>query len=208
VKLIINTGGDSVMGAARSVAGLLASLLLAGCQATPSPTALVATPEVVVPSGVASTWTAEEVTQKALADIALTERQLGRVLAPARIIRVVPLPPGAEYHVRQLDGSGDMGTGWSFDNPSWTVEAVGTFASFGMPGEDGPVSSAGTHGYFSYVDSGGGNVGDAGGSRGFFPCWFRYPQSADTQLGGFIPMEGTCNPTSGEPGPTVTPTQH
>jgi hypothetical protein len=30
-------------------------------------------------------------------------------------------------------------------------------------------------------------------------------QSADTQLGGFIPMEGTCDPTSGPPGSTFTP---
>ena len=39
-----------------------------------------------------------EPAQRALADIARTERKLGRVLAPARIIRVVLLPPGAEYN--------------------------------------------------------------------------------------------------------------
>ena len=197
-----------MMGAARSAAVrvatlILATVILAGCQATTSPTALVATPEVLV---AVSAWTAEEVSQRALADIANTERLLGRVLAPARIIRVVLLPPGAEYHVRQLDGIDYLPSTWTNDGPSWTVEAVGTFASFGMPGEDGPVTSAGTHGYFSYVDSGGVSVGDAGGSRMFFPCWFRYPQPADTQLGGFIPMEGTCDPTSGEPAPTVAPT--
>jgi hypothetical protein len=188
----------------RRVAGLLATLLLAGCQASPAPAVVVPTPEVVVAPRIAAGWTAAAVTQRALADIALTERQLGRVLAPARILRVVRLPPGAEYHLRKPQGIAYLGTGWNDEDPTWMVEAVGTFASFGVPGEDGPVNAAGTHGYFTYIEERGVTVGDAGGSGGFFPCWFRYPQPEDT------PMEGTCDPTSGgSPStfalPTLTP---
>ena len=63
-----------------------------------------------------------------LAEIAASERTLGRALAPPRIIRIQLLRAGELYAMRRLDGSNPDGGGMApSDGPGWMVEAVGTF---------------------------------------------------------------------------------
>jgi hypothetical protein len=70
-----------------SLRALLAVLLLVGCQAEAEAPIEPAPPDpaIVIPLGVVSTQTAQQVVQKMLAEIATNEQKLGHALAPPRI---------------------------------------------------------------------------------------------------------------------------
>ena len=143
----------------------------------------VVQPEVVIPPGVTSTQTAEEVAQKMLDVIAVNERAVGRALAPPRIIRIQLLKPGDVYYARRLDGSSGVGLSWSRGGPSWAVEAVGTFID--PIGRDGGVAtSIGTHGVYVWGDGG-------SWTYDWFPCWVRTSEQYHANE-----MEGQCEPPS------------
>ena len=151
---------------------LLAALLLTGCGAPPGvgpmdpvgPTDDSRPPEV-------------RFGEEMLAEIMANEQKLGRVLAPARVIRVQRLGEGELYELRRFDGSNPDGGGVSpSDGPGWVVEAVGTFVDEN-PGT-GQIDALGTHGVHLWGDAGGESVG-------FIPCWTRQPTPPDR-------MEGQC----------------
>jgi hypothetical protein len=111
-------------GASFSRAGvLLWAAVLVGCgesQTTfatePEPPA----PVVVIPPGIVSSRTADEVPRLMLDEIATSERRLGRALAPARIVRIQLLRPGEMYEARHFDGTNPGGVGMSPDGgPGW-----------------------------------------------------------------------------------------
>jgi hypothetical protein len=116
-------------------------------------------PEIIVPPGVSTKRTADEVGRLMLFEIAQNERTLGRPLAEPRIIRIQLLRPGEMYPQRRLGGSnpggGAIGPG---KVPGWVVEAVGTFVDDGL----GP-RSWGMHGFRMWAD-------DGSEAFGFFPC--------------------------------------
>lgn len=167
------------------MAAILAALLLSGCGSDVVPR--VVPPPIIVPPGVVSSQTADQVAQKMLAEIEANERKLGRSLAPARIIRIQLLRKGELYEARHFDGSNPQGFGMSPDGgPGWMVEAVGTFI-----GEDpttGRIDSLGTHGFHLWDDEG-------GESTGFIPCWTRLPTPPDL-------MEGQCQQGGDSPSDT------
>jgi len=153
----------------RSAAGLLVGLILfGGCTSTepsasPDGVGPSAPPLVVIPPGVVSSQSAQQVAQKMLAEIAANERTLGRVLAPAHIIRIQLLQPGETYLMTHLDGTNPGGSGMSPDGgPGWMVEATGTF--FHKDRQTGQIDAQGTHGFHLWDD-----VGSE--SFGFIPCW-------------------------------------
>lgn len=158
------------MGFGRIVAVVASTLLLGGCLPQQAP-------EVIVPPGVTSTRTADEVGRMMLAEIAANERTLGRPLAQPRIIRIQLLRAGEMYPMRRLDGSNpDGGAMAPSDGPGWMVEAVGTF--LGTDDDIGQVVSRGTHGFHLWDDAG-------GEAMGFFPCWAVDPMPPNE-------MEGSC----------------
>ena len=137
-----------------------------------SPSLIVpASPEVVIPSGVVSSQTVEQVVAGARARNAEMERELGRSLAPFRIIRIQLLRPGEMYTLRHLDGTlspdrgGGVRTGGTFSNdvPTWIVETTGTYVR-GIPGTGDGLAERGTHGF---VWSG----NNDNGGEWFIPCW-------------------------------------
>jgi hypothetical protein len=137
--------------------------------------------EVIIPPGVISTQTADQVSNRMLGVIADNERAVGRALAPPRIIRIQLLRPGDAWSIVQLDGTGSMGGGVDPEQhgPAWLVEAVGTFID--PIGRDGGLpTSIGTHGYRIWGDNG-------RGSYDWFPCWVR---TLDEFNAGN--MEGVC----------------
>jgi len=144
-------------------------------------------PEVIIPPGVATTRTAEEVAQMMLAEIATNERAVGRALAPPRIIRIQLLGPRDIYYVRYLsDGRIGLDATPRRGAPSWVVDAVGTFID--PIGRDGGLAtSIGTHGYYMWGD-------DGLGAYEWFPCWVR---TSDEYGSGN--MEGQCGPPSAGP---------
>jgi hypothetical protein len=160
---------------ARAAVALLAMLLLAGC----SHVEQIIGPQTVVPPGVQSSQTAAQVTQKMLAEIAASEKTLGRALAPARIMRIQLLRAGEMFELKHFDGTNPDQVGMSPDDgPGWMVEAVGTF--IGVDPQTDQIDSLGTHGFHLW--------GDAGGeSWGFIPCWTRRPMPAESK-------EGVCQP--------------
>ena len=162
---------------------VLALLLPAGCQesspdVSQTPDALAANrPLIVIPPGVVSSQTAADVEGKMLAQIASNERLLGRVLAPARIIRIQLLRDGEPYPLRRFDGSNPNGAAVSpSGGPGWVVEAVGTFV--GVDPATGQIDALGTHGLHLWDDAGGEGFA-------FLPCWTRVPTLGDD-------MEGSC----------------
>ena len=159
----------------RLSAGLLAVLLLAGCDQVHQ----LMGPETVVPPGVQSTHSAAEVSQRMLDAIAADEKTLGRSLAPARIIRVQLLRQGELYEFKRFDGTNPNGIGASPDGgPGWMVEAVGTFVA--TDPRTGRIDNFGTHGFHLWADQG-------GESAGFFPCWTAQNLRPED-------MEGVCPP--------------
>ena len=152
----------------RGIAGALmaASIAVSAC-GSPGP-------EIIVPAGVSTKRTADEVGRMMLFEIAQHERTLGRSLAEPRIIRIQLLRPGEMYPHRRLDGSNPDGVASGPSNqPGWMVEAVGTFVS----DRRGPTTW-GMHGFRMWED-------DGSETFGFFPC------------GGEVPLdpsieEGTC----------------
>ena len=123
----------------RASALLLAALLLTGCGAPPGagPMTRVGPTDDTGPTG-------QMFGDKMLAEIAANEQQLGRVLAPARIIRIKRLREDERYELRHFDGSNPDGLAFSpSDGPGWMVEAVGTFI-----GED----AIGSHGFHLWDD--------------------------------------------------------
>ncbi len=148
------------------------------------PTGGVSQPEpaVIIPPGVASTQTAEQVAEKMLAAIAANEQVVGRALAPPRIIRIQLLRPGEVYSMRRLDGTGSLGDLSPRGRaPGWVVEAVGTFID--PIGRDGGLATnIGTHGFRIWGD-------DGLGAYDWFPCWVR--TSAEFHANE---MEGQCAP--------------
>ena len=155
-----------------------------------SPSASVpSSPEIVIPAGAVSTRTMEEVAAAAQVRNAEMERELGRALAPFRIIRIQLLRPGDSYTLRHLDGTvspdrgGGIRTGGDFQNdvPTWVVETTGTYVR-SVPGTGAGYDERGTHGFVWLADN------DNGGER-FIPCWSRLavePTLAPAE------MEGTC----------------
>ena len=104
---------------------LAITMLIAACESTVT---VQPTPEVIIPPGVISTQTADQVVQRTLAMIADNEQQLGRRLAEPRIVRVQLLRAGEVYPFRRLDGTGDFGeVGPGAEGPGWMVESIGTF---------------------------------------------------------------------------------
>lgn len=152
--------------------------LATGCQELG--TVFPAQPEVIVPPGVISTQTADEVAKRVLDEIAANERKLGRALVPARIIKIQLLREGETFWTNRLDGTNPnkMGLGLSpGDGAGWVVEAVGTFLSFERENPQA-LSAMGTHGFRLYAD---------GGGAGFtyYPCWTLRPAPASE-------LEGNC----------------
>ncbi|HEX5828582.1 MAG TPA: hypothetical protein VFY23_13740 [Candidatus Limnocylindrales bacterium] len=135
---------------------LLAMLLAAACSATEVVERAVAgPPEIVVPPGIRSTQTADQVMARVRAEIATNERRLGRRLQAPRIARVELVREGQLF---ALPGGGGMSPN---DGPGWMVEAYGTFAEWGS---GGGVETLATHAFLRYDDAGG------GGSM-LIPCW-------------------------------------
>lgn len=152
---------------------LAGASLFGACTSLP----IAPAPEIIIPPGVESTQTAEQVARRMLDEIAANERKLGRALATARIIRIQLLRAGEMYELRRLDGTNPDGAGMSPDGgPGWVVEAMGTFV-----GEDfrtGQVESRGMHGFHLWDDAG-------GESYGFIPCWTSRPMPRED-------LEGSC----------------
>ena len=112
--------------------------------------------------------------EKMLAEIAAGEQKLGRVLAPARIVRVQWVAAGERYELRHFDGSSTNG---AMGGPGWVVEAVGTFIDdYSSPGR---IDALGTHGFHMWSETGENEGG------GFIPCWTRQPTPPDQ-------LEGRC----------------
>jgi hypothetical protein len=110
-----------------------------------------------------------------LALIAANERRLGRVLAPARIIRIQWVDTGELFELRHFDGSNTNG---AIGGPGWGVEAVGTFIDdYSSPGQ---IDALGTHGFYMWSDTEG-----ESSAYGFIPCWTRQPMPPDQ-------LEGQC----------------
>ena len=132
---------------------------------------------VVIPPGIVSTQTADQVTRKMLDEIAANERRLGRVLAPARILRVQLLRNGEMYPTSRFDGTNPDGAALGpTDGPGWVVEAVGTFMYYDR--NTGLLESMSMHAFHEWDDAGG---------EGWIahPCWVRGPRPP----GGF---DGIC----------------
>ena len=158
------------------LAAILAALLLSACG--PDGVPAIVRPPVVVPPGVVSSQTADQVAEKMLTEIEANERKLGRSLAQARIIRIQLLRNGELYEARHFDGSNPHGVGMSpSGGPGWMVEAVGTF--IGEDPSTGEIDSLGTHGFHLWND-------DGGESTAFIPCWTRLAAPPEA-------MEGQCS---------------
>jgi hypothetical protein len=156
------------MGSARIAVVVLAVIVVGACIGSNNP-------RVVIPPGVTSTRTADEVRRFMLAEIAANERTLGRALAPARVIRIQLLRSGEIYETRHFDGTNPDGAGMSpSDGPGWMVEAIGTFVS--TDDSTGAVVARGTHGFHLYDDAG-------GESWAFIPCWTLSPLPPEQKEG-------------------------
>jgi hypothetical protein len=119
----------------------------------------------------------EKFGEKMLEEIAASEQRLGRVLAPARIVRIQWVGAGKRYELRHFDGSTTNG---AIGGPGWMVEAVGTFIDdYSSPGQ---IDALGTHGFHLWSDTG-------AESFGFIPCWTRQPMPPDQ-------LEGQCEGVS------------
>jgi hypothetical protein len=164
----------AMKGLTRLIIVSLAALFLIGCQGVdvkvPS-----ASPQIVIPPGVPSKQTADQVAQKMLDEIAANEAQLGRALAPARIIKIQLLRVGEVYPIKHLDGTnpGDASLG---PVGGWVVEAVGTFLRFDV--HTGQISSLGIHGFNEWPE-------DGSEVLSFNPCWVANPALATN-------LDGTC----------------
>jgi hypothetical protein len=149
------------------------SLALGACQALD----VRPPPEIVIPAGVVTSQTADGVAKRMLAEIAASERTLGRSLAQPRIIRIQLLHKDEMYELRHLDGTNPSGMGVSpSEGPGWMVEAIGTFV--GQDHVSGQIVSRGTHGFHLWEDGG-------GEAWGFIPCWSLQPMPVED-------MEGSC----------------
>jgi hypothetical protein len=134
-------------------------------------------PQVIIPPGLVSSRSAEDMAQSMLDQIAAHERTIGRRLATPRIVRIQLLPPGQDDLYRRFDGH-PTGHGASDAGlPVWVVEAVGTFA------QGGPnfPEAWGMHGWLTWRDDG------SDESWSFTKCWSERPISPDE-------MEGSCTP--------------
>lgn len=154
-----------VNGLTRLISVILAVVFLTGCQS----------PQIVIPSGVLSNQTADQVARKMLDEIKANELKLGRTLAPARIIKIRLLRPGETYPIQHLDGTspGDSSLG---PGGGWVVEAVGTFLRYDF--QTGQLSALGIHGFNEWLEN-----GDE--VRSFNPCWVANPALATS-------LDGTC----------------
>jgi len=165
----------------RAAVSLIAALsLLAGCQATTAndspPLSIdpaLTGPIVVIPPGIESAQTAEQVMRRMLDQIHENERRLGRVLVPAQIVRVQLLRPGEMYPIRKFDGTlgGALG---SPDAPAWIVEAIGTFPGFDRG--TGELAQLSIHSFHVWDDAHSEWVTS-------FPCWV-LGRSLPTDLDG------------------------
>ena len=168
------------MATVRCIGAVLAIASLVACQPGTSPVQALLpqqAPQIIVPPGVVSTQTAQDVAQKMLNEIAINEGKLGRPLAAPRIVRIQLLRAGELYEMRHFDGSNPDGSGMSPDGgPGWMVEAVGTF--IGVDHRTGQILSRGTHGFHLWDDAG-------GESFGFIPCWTIKPAPVGR-------LEGSC----------------
>ena len=134
-------------------------------------------PIVIIPPGVVSSRTADQVARMMLAEIAQNERTLGRALARAQIIRIQLLRPGEMYEFRHFDGTNPEGVSMGPDGgPGWMVEAIGTF--IGTDRRTGMVDSLGIHGFHEWDDAGSEGFG-------FNPCWSLILRPAAS-------MDGVC----------------
>jgi hypothetical protein len=153
----------------------LVALLVTGCQEINT---LLSRPEVIVPPGVTSAQTADQVAKRMLDEIAANERKLGRALAPARIVKIQLLQMGEMLPLRHFDGTnpggGAMGPS---QGPGWMVEAVGTFLDFDRRNPE-VLAAMGTHGFREYDDKGGDGLA-------FIACWTLNPVPP-------AQLEGTC----------------
>ena len=174
-----------LVGAALILVAVVGAVIAGGSAVTPVPLAQP-TPEIIIPAGVTSTQTIDDVIFKTMRAIAANEEGVGRALAPVRIIRIQLLRPGDSYVLRRLDGTGSLeARGLEWGEPAWVVEAVGTFVD--PIGRDfGSVTSMGAHGFYMWGDIDGNHRRS---TYDWFPCWVR---TADEPRADN--MEGQCAP--------------
>lgn len=135
--------------------------------------------EVEIPSGFTMHFTPAQVERMALDRIALDEQRLGRVLLPARVLRVVAIPAGTTYWATRRDGTNPdrrgLGSGAA---PRWVVVAEGTFV--GVDPHTDTIAGHGTLGYFGFDD-----MDNGGETRIIIPCWSASPDPG-------VELEGSC----------------
>ena len=162
-----------------------------------SPSLIVpASPEVVIPSGVVSRKSADQVAQMALEEIDYKERHFAELagrgvvgatrfpLAPARIIRIQLMRAGETYPMRHFDPTSPEGAAMSGDGGvGWVIEAIGTDYTEHLDRSNvsGTIllDSKAVHRFFRFDDS-----SPDMSSILSFPCWtadasFRYPMDGN-----------------------------
>lgn len=122
--------------------------------------------------------TPAEVERLALDQIAADERLLGRVLAPARVLRVMDLPAGATLPAPRADGTNPTRAALGpHVGDGWVVVAEGTQVHTDRA--TGAIDRHGTRGYFWFDDR------DDAIERIIIPCW----TSPNVPV---VPLEGSC----------------
>ena len=131
----------------------LALALLAGCGADPPLPTAPAPPVISVDPGLTPRLSPEQVAGIVFGQIESSERAVGRVVAPARIVRMTVTTSGAAGRV-------EPGTGSDVRMPNsivWVVRAFGTFTNRRTPpgGEPGVAGS----GFYVIADADGSILG-------------------------------------------------
>ncbi len=135
--------------------------------------------EVEIPTGFTMHFTPAQVERMALDRIARDEQRLGRVLLPARVLKVAAIPADTVYWATRRDGTNPDGSGLGPDAaPGWVVVAEGTFV--GVDRQTDTIDSHGTLGYFGFDD-----MDNGGEGRIFIPCWSANPAPT-------VQLEGSC----------------